>query len=238
MPAARDVILPVDQPVHIRRAEDGEIVVQRDLQRLVRHVRAIGHFDALQQPRLDELSMRRIKHGHAIRLLRVPVRMVPERESPLRHRRLQLLARRIRRIQSRLRQHRVGVRDEDRIHMAQLGDKLGDLRSVDHQQRRGVRTRRIRRHDRRLARQLIRPVTIRVRNVRHLRLVFEVFGHSQREQAITLGLFHPDIRPHRPIRENTVRVQVHGQHGPSILQLWKIDLPRRRNRRPVMRLGR
>ena len=72
----------------------------------------------------------------------------------LRIRRLQLLARRIHRIEPRLRQHRIGVGDEDRIHVARLDHQLGDLRSVDHHQRRLVRARRIRLHDRRLARDL------------------------------------------------------------------------------------
>ncbi len=194
MSAVMHVVIPVDEAVDIRDAQNGEIEVEGDLQRLGRVAGAVGDLDAVQQPAPDQFPMHLGQAGDAVRPLTRPGGVVPEDEG-----RLEVGC--PEGFHGVVREQRVRVAEEDRVDMARR-HVAGDLRAVDDEQ---VAL---------LAldvpgRQLERPVPVGVRDVILVGLVLQVLRDRDQVEAVPARLVDPDVGPDQAVGEDRVRVQVH-----------------------------
>jgi hypothetical protein len=68
------------------------------------------------------------------------------------------------------------------------------------------------------------PVTVRVRNVFFVGLVFEVLGEGDGIEAIAYSLVYPNVWPNATIREDGVHMKV-GHQGQVFVCIGEVDSP-------------
>ena len=73
-------VVPIDEVVHVGDSDERKIVIERDLECLLRIGAAIGYFYAMQEAVFRVVCMEVVNSGNAIGLLTCPPRVIPEQE--------------------------------------------------------------------------------------------------------------------------------------------------------------
>ena len=201
-------VIPVDQVVNVRNANERQVVFERKAKRFRRVVLAVGNLDAVHLIFPHQLALQAAELRDAVRALRRPVRVVEEHEGPLGIGRRDRVFRRPLAGPSVVLPHvalavgrfeqRVRIVNEHGVDVA--GRQLpGNLRAGNHDQVRVFR---------RVDGNLVSAVAIGVRDIGQVRLPFQMLGDREAVEPVAQRFFDADLRPDVTVRENAVAVQV------------------------------